>query len=89
MDEKLIEFLQRVPSARWRNVPKGWSEQFRTALSDRLVKVGWGGIIELTASALDALPHLSSRSENDDNHQAKQWISTRNRQWKRRPPKHS
>lgn len=58
LDEQLIKFLKLVPSAHWCNVPKGWNEQFRAALSDHLVKVGWGGIIELTAAALDILLHL-------------------------------
>lgn len=58
LDEQLIKFLKLVPSAHWRDVPKCWNEQLRAALSDRLVKVGWGGIIELTATALDILLHL-------------------------------
>lgn len=61
MDERLIKFLQIVPSAGWRKVPKGWNEEFRKALSDGLVKVGWGGIIQLTASALDMLLHLPAK----------------------------
>lgn len=49
-DEKLSRFLKIVPSANWRHVPEVWGEQFRRALSDNLVKVGWGGWIELTES---------------------------------------
>jgi hypothetical protein len=63
VDEELIRFLKLVPSARWRKVPEGWNEQFRAALSERLVKVGWGGIIELTATALDLLLHLPPEQE--------------------------
>lgn len=48
MDEKLIKFLKLVPSARWRDVPKVWNEQLRAALSDDFIKIGWGGVIELT-----------------------------------------
>lgn len=48
MDEKLIRFLKAADGARWAHVPDVWLEQLRAALSQRLVKVGWGGIIELT-----------------------------------------
>jgi len=47
-DEKLIRFLKAADGARWSHVPSVWLEQLRTALNENLVKVGWGGIIELT-----------------------------------------
>lgn len=50
MDEKLVKFLKVAKTARWRDVPKVWNEQLRAALGDNLVRVGWGGVIELTAA---------------------------------------
>lgn len=47
-DRNMEVFLSLVPLAGWRDVPRVWSEQFREALSGGLVKVGWGGVIELT-----------------------------------------
>jgi len=46
--DRQCDFLSRVGVSRWRNVPKDWREEFREALSDSLVTVGWGGVIELT-----------------------------------------
>lgn len=48
MDEKLIKFLKLVPAARWHQVPQVWNDQLCAALADRLVTVGWGGMIKLT-----------------------------------------
>jgi hypothetical protein len=48
-DKQLPKFLLLVRTMRWRQgVPKVWNEQFRFALGDGLVKIGWGGLIELT-----------------------------------------
>lgn len=47
-DPQLIKFLKVADTARWRDVPKVWNVQLRAALGDSLVKVGWGGVIELT-----------------------------------------
>lgn len=47
-EPRLINFLKVVRTARWRQVPKAWHGQLRVALSENLVRVGWGGVIELT-----------------------------------------
>ncbi len=49
-DDKLSKFLGRVQAMRWRsgNVPKIWNSQYRFALSNDLIKIGWGGVLELT-----------------------------------------
>jgi hypothetical protein len=47
-DEKLLKFLSIVPRANWLHVPSVWNEQLRQALGDNLIRVGWGGRIELT-----------------------------------------
>lgn len=45
---RLRQFLSVVPNMRLRNVPAVWNEEVRRALSDNLVRVGWGGVLELT-----------------------------------------
>lgn len=50
MDEKMVKFLDLVPTANWRLPPAVWSEQLQAALSDNLVTVGWGGVLKLTES---------------------------------------
>ncbi len=50
MDEKLAKFLKLVPGASWRMPPAVWNEQLRRALSDHLVTVGFGGVLELTSA---------------------------------------
>lgn len=48
-DRNMEIFLTLVPLAGWRKeVPPPWRDSFREALSNGLVKVGWGGRIELT-----------------------------------------
>jgi hypothetical protein len=47
-DERLQAFLILVKTARWRAPPRCWNEEFRRALNDRLVSVGFGGILYLT-----------------------------------------
>lgn len=42
-------FLSLVRTARWRDVPPAWRECLRSALSSGWVRVGWGGVLELTA----------------------------------------
>jgi hypothetical protein len=63
MDERLKEFLDVASTANWRHVPKVWNPQFREALSGSFVKVGWGGVVQLTvlgemARRGDELPAL-------------------------------
>jgi hypothetical protein len=48
-------FLRLVERSSWRKVPKVWNEQLRKSLSDRLVKVGFGGVLELTDAGRAAL----------------------------------
>jgi len=49
MTRNMEIFLALVPLAGWRrSVPPTWRDELREALSGGLVKVGWGGIIELT-----------------------------------------
>ena len=54
---RLKKFLAVVQSAQWRagRVPPVWNAEYRTALSDSLVRVGWGGAIELTDAGREAL----------------------------------
>lgn len=53
---KLLQFLRLVPSANWRgNPPAVWNAELRESLSDNLVKVGWGGKLELTPAGRLAL----------------------------------
>lgn len=47
-DRNMEVFLSLVPLAGWKEVPPPWQDKFREALSAGLVKMGWGGIIELT-----------------------------------------
>lgn len=47
-DDRLMKFLKLVPSANWRMPPPVWNKQFRHALSDRLVTVGFAGVLKLT-----------------------------------------
>ena len=44
----LHDFLVLVRFSRQRNVAPAWGEELRRALSDNLVKVGCGGVLELT-----------------------------------------
>jgi hypothetical protein len=56
--ERLTKFLSIVPTAGagWcRNVPPVWNAELRAALSDNLIKIGWGGRIELTDAGRDAV----------------------------------
>jgi hypothetical protein len=48
MNEKLREFLDIAATANWRHVPTVWGPQLREALSESFIKVGWGGVIQLT-----------------------------------------
>lgn len=47
-DDRLAEFLEIVSGGGWRDVPRIWNEQIRAALSDDLIKIGWGGVLEIT-----------------------------------------
>lgn len=49
MNERLDHFLRLIPSANWRQPPPAWNKELRTALSDRLVTVGFGGVLKLTS----------------------------------------
>jgi len=53
--EKLIKFLSVVKTARFRHVPPVWNIQMRQALNDSLIRVGWGGVLELTDAGSAAL----------------------------------
>lgn len=53
--ERLVKFLSLVPGARWRSAPPTWNVELQTALSDDLVKIGWGGILELTDAGREAV----------------------------------
>jgi len=44
----VAKFLDLVPTARWRQPPSVWNEALRVALSDGLIRVGFGGILMLT-----------------------------------------
>jgi hypothetical protein len=49
-DERLQAFLILVPTANWRahnGPPKCWNEEFRRAISDGMISIGFGGIIKL------------------------------------------
>lgn len=48
LEDRLVQFLNLVKTNRWRSVPLVWGEQLRYAISERLIRVGWGGVIELT-----------------------------------------
>jgi hypothetical protein len=48
IDERLQAFLILVRTAKWRVPPRCWDEEFRRALSDRLVTIGFGGTLYLT-----------------------------------------
>jgi hypothetical protein len=50
VSEQLLEFLRLVDRVQFRRVPNVWNEQQREALSGRLVTVGWGGVLQLTAA---------------------------------------
>jgi hypothetical protein len=54
-DEKLINFLSRVPHANWRDPPKVWNDQIRHSMAESLITVGWGGILKLTESGRAAV----------------------------------
>lgn len=48
MTDRMRTFLSLVSSANWRTPPRVWNEEFRSALNDGLVRVGWGGILVVT-----------------------------------------
>jgi hypothetical protein len=48
MTDRLKNFLALVRAGGWRSPTPTWNEELRSALSDGLVKVGWGGVLELT-----------------------------------------
>lgn len=54
--DRLAKFLNLVPGARWRSrtVPAVWSGEVREALGDDLIKIGFGGVIELTEAGRKA-----------------------------------
>ena len=55
-DETMKKFLERVQSANWiQPPPKIWNRQYREALSEGFVKVGWGGRLALTDAGRTAL----------------------------------
>lgn len=53
--ERLQEFLRLVATAEWRQPPQVWNEQLREALSDHLVKIGFGGILRLTEAGKNVI----------------------------------
>lgn len=55
-EDKLARFLALVPTANWKTPPAVWNEQFRQALSDGLVKIGWGGVIKLIGADGENVP---------------------------------
>ena len=55
MDEKQLSFLRMIAS-NGRDIPsRAWAQQIREALSDGLVRVGFGGVCELTEAGREAL----------------------------------
>lgn len=60
---KLTEFLRVVKSS-GRNIPNHvWGEEKRSALSDNLIKIGWGGVLELTDLGRAALKREGNKDE--------------------------
>lgn len=55
MNERLKKFLGTLQTAYWRDVPKHWHHELREAIEQQLVKVGWGGVLELTDAGRKAL----------------------------------
>lgn len=51
------KFLDLVRVAGWHgdSVPKVWHKEMREALSGDLIRVGFGGVIELTTAGREAL----------------------------------
>ena len=45
---RLQEFLTLIRFAHVRNPAACWGEELRHSLSENLIKVGWGGRIEIT-----------------------------------------
>ncbi len=45
---KLTDFLRLVEQCAWKSPPRAWNEQFREALSERYVYIGFGGVVQLT-----------------------------------------
>lgn len=54
-EDRMPHFLKALNGAGWRYVPHVWNEELRRALSDNLVRVGWGGVLELTDAGRAAL----------------------------------
>ena len=52
---RTTKFLYVCQTAKWHSVPRTWATEFRDALSGGLVRVGFGGIIELTSAGHRAL----------------------------------
>lgn len=48
MKDRLLIFLDLVPTARWSQPPDVWGQQLREAMSEGFVTVGWGGVLKLT-----------------------------------------
>jgi hypothetical protein len=48
MDDRLREFLDVTSTANWKQPPRVWAPQLREALSESYVKIGFGGVLQLT-----------------------------------------
>lgn len=48
MKDRLLIFLDLVPTANWKQPPAVWGEQLRQAMGEGFVTVGWGGVLKLT-----------------------------------------
>lgn len=54
MNDRLLIFLDLIPTSRWSQPPTVWGPQLREALSEGFVSVGWGGILKLTDAGREA-----------------------------------
>lgn len=61
--DRLGRFLDLVHTAGGIRVPPAWSDELRKALADGLVRVGWGGGIEITDAGRDELRARSTLSK--------------------------
>jgi len=62
-DDRLGRFLSLVPGARWHQPPPTWNDVFREAISERFVRIGWGGVLELTDEGKNRVNGPSAQQE--------------------------
>lgn len=64
IDDQMRKFLTLVQTARWTRAPRVWNPQLREAIGNRHIKVGFGGVLEITDEGRQALAVEPVRSDD-------------------------